>query len=232
MKSAVFAIVGMVLCLAAAGLGFFESMDDGAAARSPLAQTKFVQESRGTYIREHVIELPEDGGVWWTIAIHGDRNLSDPESRRLAANLGSVPRLQSLVAQTKRKDYVASDPWVRRWVPNVVTPCLIVMRNDGKAIFKASGANLTGDGETLADQIQVCIDERRWIAPVGDCTPDNCPYRVPNQPRPPQDQPRDFGPDLGPSARTSEHLLFVVASVGGLVLLGLVCLCAALVLRK
>lgn len=170
-------------------------------------------------IRERVIELPEDGSVWHTIAIYPSTNFQDSPSRTLAANLASTPRLQSLLAQTKKHTYTPADPWVRRWLPGVATPSLILMRHDGKAIYKASGANLPPDGEQIADDIQLCINERRWIQSVGNCTPDNCPNRDFERPR-----ILDKIPDLGPRnpgvlpAGLDEPLLLLLAA-GGVMLL-------------
>src|SRR5690606_28925291 len=46
-----------------------------------------VQELSQRLVREHVLELPEDAGVWHTIVVYPDRTPSDPASRRLAAAL-------------------------------------------------------------------------------------------------------------------------------------------------
>jgi hypothetical protein len=160
-------------------------------------------------VRDRVIELPEDGGVWHTILIYPDRNLSDAASRTLSANMASTPRLQSLVAQTKKHVYTPADPWVKRWMPTVPTPSLIVMRNDGGTIYKASGRNLPGDGEQIADDIQLCIYERRWIQRVGGCTPDNCPNV--ERPKILQNVP-DMGPSRnGGSAISADDILLLAA---------------------
>lgn len=156
-------------------------------------------------VREQVIDLPEDAGVWHTIVVYPDRTPSDPASRRLAAALAAEDRLRSLTAQTKTHVYATSDPlWKERLQRHYGTtaPALIVQRPDGRVCYKASGASLPGDAVTLADDI---------AAAIADCRPRPTPTPQPS----PAPQPPATIPDLSPGKPTTapdeSHVLWMIA---------------------
>jgi hypothetical protein len=173
----------------------------GSAPQSPsLVEPRLTAEARAPeLLRERVIDLPEDAGVWHTIVVYPSREPSDAASRRLAAALASDERLRSLTAQTKTHVYALSDVlWRERLQAHYgsASPALIVQRPDGRVCYKASGANLPTDPRQLADDVAAAIaDCRPKPAPQPTPTPAPAPSPAPQipdlSPRPPADTQDD-----------------------------------------
>jgi hypothetical protein len=174
-----------LLAVAAANAARFDE------PRPTSQDTQLAQEVRALsaeLLRERVIDLPEDAGVWHTIVVYPDRERSDTASRRLAAALASDERLRSLTAQTKTHIYALGDPlWRERLQQHYGSsaPALIVQRPDGRVCYKASGANLPSDPRALASDI---------AAAIADCRPKPSPAPSPA----PAPQPAPTIPDLAP----------------------------------
>lgn len=173
------------------------------AAHDALAER--VEQLSTQLIRERVVDLPEDAGVWHTIVVYPDRSPSDAASRRLAAALASEDRLRSLTAQTKTHVYAISDPlWRGRMQQHygVAAPALIVQRPDGRVCYKASGANLPADASVLADDV---------IAAIADCRPRPQPSPTPG----PAPSPAPVIPDVAPrtpaNSGDDSHVLWMIA---------------------
>jgi hypothetical protein len=181
-----FSFCGVLAMLAAAVANASRgALDEHPSQRQLAAQ---VQMLSAELLRERVIDLPEDAGVWHTIVVYPDRERTDAASRRLAAALASDERLQSLTAQTKTHVYALGDPlWRERLQQHygAAAPALIVQRPDGRVCYKASGANLPSDPRVLAGDV---------AAAIADCRPKPSPNPSPA----PAPSPAPTIPDLAP----------------------------------
>jgi hypothetical protein len=131
-----------------------------------------------TQRKDRVIQLPEDGQVWFTSVVYTNTRTDEP-SRRLAAMLASTPRLQSLIAQTRFNRWSETDSlYVYRYKSKIggEVPALFIQDHTGKVVYKVSGANLPNDGDTLADEIATAIEQcRPRPKPSPDVRPDEQP---------------------------------------------------------
>lgn len=173
----------------------------------PVFSNHFLQ--AGSFARDRVIELPEDGKTWHTVTLYDSDPPTSNASRRLKQNMLETPRLQSLVKQTKHHVYTPRSSWARRYDQRTQAPAVWVMTDDGKVVYKATAENLPHDGETLADEIQTQIDRHypRDCGPDG-CRPDSLFDRRPNS--------HQGIPDIRPTHVTQgsgNNLLVVVAIV-------------------
>jgi hypothetical protein len=150
--------------------------------------------------QERIINLPEDGSMWWTTIVLSNGQ----ESKSLEQKFSSDPRLISLLKQTKTAIYTPDDPMYRsRFVRyyGTITPQVIVQAPDGKIAYKASGSNIPSN---LADQIQYGIQ--------------NCRPKPEPEPVQPQPQPVDVIPDLNvpddkPVENETNVLLYLIPFV-------------------
>lgn len=131
-------------------------------AAPPAPQVQIIQAEP---VRERVLDLPEDGDVWQFVQVYGDRTRTGP-SQKLAAQVATTPRLQSLLAQTKHYEFGPDHWWVKQHLPGIKAPAVLLQTGDGRVVYKAGGDNLPPDGEVLADEIAQRISE---------CCPDDKP---------------------------------------------------------
>lgn len=198
-----FCVAGVIALLIMSGMSAWRpDAADQANAASVTSLEARVSELSSKVLREQVIDLPEDAGVWHTIVVYPSATPSDVASRRLASALASNDRLRSLAAQTKTHVYALGDPlWRERLQPHygAAVPALIVQRPDGKVCYKASGANLPGNAEQLADEV---------AAAIGNCRPRPEPQPAPS-PSPAPTIP-DIAPRPAPSGGSDTHALWMI----------------------
>lgn len=157
-----------------------------------------------------IVELPEDGQVWFTSLFVHDDWKNRPADRRLVADFDAIAPLQSLKAQTHFHVYTASDPNYReRFARDVnVLPCVLIQRANGEIVYKESGANVGCQPDGLARSIQAGI---RRHCPDGKCGP-----LPPPADEIPPDEPHETPPELPllPAAKTdAENPWLIVGCV-------------------
>lgn len=112
--------------------------------------------------REHVIELPEDGGQWSLTIVYATNDHSSPEDRRLRAAFWSSARLRSLVAQTNTTTYHPQDKlWQTKYRQEMgdTLPQVWLQDERGRLAYKASGANIPSYyPDQMADEMQLGVD--------------------------------------------------------------------------
>jgi len=218
-----FGAVGAAVCLALFGWMMFAPPppDPNADVRAQvITLTKAVNELKmPAVVKEKVLDLPEDGERWYTVAVYRDKKLTDASDRHLAAVLASTPRLLSLQAQTRVWVVDKSDPVYAAQYAKFLggqTPAVVIQSASGKLCYKASGANLPADGEALADEIAASIESCRPFRPKPK--PDETP-----KPNPPAN-PEGVIPDIRPAQPTQEEskpwgllafLLPILSGLGG-----------------
>ncbi len=155
---------------------------------------------------EQVIDLPEDGGAWYTtLFLHADWR-QRPQERQLAAWFASNPRLASLKAQTHWNVHTQKDRMYRaRWAHVVsVWPCVLLQTSDGKVRYKASGDNIPSN----ADQLASDITTRLFPCPKPKPKPNPTPAPDTNPVIP--DTTPDITPDAGPAGEDFPWALLIV----------------------
>ena len=163
-------------------------------------------------IQERVIDLPEDGGLWYLTLVYPDaEGKADPISRRVKTHFTTDPRLASLITQTRfHKVYPGHQTYEYRTKKSFGLSdgqtAVILQQPDGTVCYKATGENIPTESNVLADSI---------AAAIADCRPRPTPQPTP-QPVP--DQTPDIPDTVTPDAATSEEnlagLLFAAAAAG------------------
>lgn len=189
-----------VVVIAAAGFlvfGLSNTAPPAEAQQQSFDETKlaawFEQKFTETQHKDRVIQLPEDGAVWYFSAVYTNARTDEP-SRRVAAMIASTPRLQSLKAQTKFNEFAENNQlYVYRYRSKIggEVPAIFVQDSSGKVIYKCSGLNIPMDGESLADEISAAIEQCR-PQPSPDVRPTVNPVSVIPDIRP-NVQPADEG---------------------------------------
>lgn len=159
---------------------------------------------------ERIIELPEDGGAWWTTLImpSGDA-AADPVSRRVETMFATNTRLQSLLTQTRVNRYYPGHPMYDakyRPIYGSGQTAIVIQTPDGKVCYKATGENIPTDANVLADAIDKAI---------RDCRPRPNPEPTPT----PQPVP-DLTPTI-PDTVTPDGLANQENLAGALIALGI-----------
>lgn len=137
---------------------------------------------QGRVYRERIVNLPEDGHQWHTVFVLDDRN--SQVSRYLLAMFATDPQLRSLVAQTKTHEYTPNDRMYRARYAKAMggeMPQFWLIRDDGKACYKVSGARIPTDPTVMARDIQEMIAR----CPRPSPGPNPTPTPTPVQPVPP-----------------------------------------------
>lgn len=130
-------------------------------------------------VQERVIDLPEDGEMWFTsLFLHDDWQRDNQETMIVNA-FQSEPRLVKLKSQTIYNTYTESDPHYQQTFSEAITqlPAITVQRPDGTIVYKASGRNVPRSGNAIANSIERTSRRRCWRR--GWCEPDEQvePYR-------------------------------------------------------
>lgn len=166
-------------------------------------------------IAERVIELPDDGGLWQTVLVYSTPDRSTAADRRLAANWATTPRLQSLLAQTRKYEIEpghAWDYWIRNHLAGKPLPAVVVQKPSGEVVYRAGADALPVDGETQANQIAQMIADCRPLRPTPTPTP------TPVGPPPditPNIQPDGALPEGGDEMEWWVYGLIALSGLGG-----------------
>lgn len=187
-------------------------------------------------VQEHVVRLPDDGGLYWTIClVHKDWKQRQAD-RELVASFDADGRLASLKAQTKFSVVVEGDPlYAAHFAAAGKLPCLYVQTQEGRVLYKESGPQLVPTA-VRAERIFEIFDKRPWLRIRPWKRPRPCPEPGPCPgPEPGPDVVPDTDvdvdvviPDLGPpeeaeqSQEASWALLPGLAAAGAGVLTMLV----------
>lgn len=213
-------ITALASLLAAAGLvvmGVLEQLH----VDEPQTQTPAVVTAEPVPpIQERVINLPEDGGAWYSSLVVPEFSTrkNDPTARRVEAMFATNPRLVSLLAQTHFRRYWPSEPmwqskgWAEKYGIHAGDTAYILQmpasdNGYAKVAFKLTNdfpdtGDLAADGNTLADMIQRAIDDccprprpqpepSPAPQPVPDQTPNTIPDTKPNE-TPPNDEQQNL----------------------------------------
>jgi hypothetical protein len=205
-----------------------------AEVQSAFASTK----SRN--IRDHVIQLPEDGGKWQTMVIYGEQNRNSALDQRIQTMFASDARLQSLKSQTNYYEMGPLDPYVFSNYPTLPLPAIVVSRpqfatqvdangqqriyNTGhvEAVYRVYKEHIPADADKLARDIQTSLDlastsGRPCPRPTPTPTPTPQPTPQPNPNPPPVIIPPSTPDKPAPEEDKDSTVLgwIVVAAVAG-----------------
>lgn len=117
---------------------------------------------------EQVIDLPQDGGRYYT-------SIFLNEASNIPGWFQSDARLATLKAQTQFNVVQTSDPQFAERYGKAVTefPCVAITKADGSLIFKASGKNLPNNSADLVAMIRAAAAVKTQNAgPERYCQPD------------------------------------------------------------
>lgn len=172
-----------------------------------------------------VVELPEDGGTYHTVLCLHDQWRAIPKERELVAWFQTEPALVSLAAQTHYTQLVESDRvYAEKFAQSVPTlPAVLVMTNEGRVIYKASGPDTPG-GQQMAAELVGLFDKRPWLrilpwrrprtAPEPEpspCPDGQCPDQ--QKPQPPAADVAVDVPDLRPPEQPADSGVWIFAAV-------------------
>lgn len=130
-------------------------------------------------VQERVIDLPEDGDMWFTSLFLHDNWQQNRQETMVVNAFETDHRLIGLREQTIFNTYTQSDPHYQQTFSEAIPelPAITVQRPDGSVVYKASGPRIPRSGSAIADSIQKTSQRRCWRR--GNCEPDNSvqPYR-------------------------------------------------------
>ena len=130
-------------------------------------------------VRERVVDLPEDGNLYYTtVFVHADWR-KRPEERRLMVAFKVEPALVSLVAQTHFNLYTPNDPDYKERFEGVEVPCVLVQTESGEVIYKASGENIP-TASAMVGELVTFFDKRPWLRIRPWKRPRPCPTPDPD----------------------------------------------------
>lgn len=112
---------------------------------------------------DRIINLPEDGGAYYTsVFVHANWRVR-PADRTLLAWFGSNRRLLSLRSQTHYNVYTERTPLFKTRYSRTIKalPAVRVQAADGRVTYQSSVDNLPKSADGLADEIAGCIFKKR-----------------------------------------------------------------------
>lgn len=132
-----------------------------------------------------IVDLPEDGGKWYTVLCLHDKSLTNSQDRRLVGAFAADGRLQSLKAQTNMWMFDQDDRlWKSQYSRQMggELPQLWVIRSKegmdkGQVIYKVSGAATQIAPGDIGDEIEQAIKDH-----CPRPGPNPSPYRPPPTP--------------------------------------------------
>jgi hypothetical protein len=184
--------VPLALLLTGAVLMFIHNKDEQPATTNSNSRA---------LIREHVIDLPEDGLKWETIIVSDNKT---EQEQTLVSAFSTDPRLISLTEQTKFYILPSNHWWVRSRMPNQPHPMVVVQR--------PKPDNIPISSNVLAAEIQWAIDAAPVMAPCCPGEPVPVPAPVP-QPTPVLEDIRPKGPIV--ADKNLGYILIAAAGVAG-----------------
>jgi hypothetical protein len=203
--------VPLALLLTGAVLMFIHNKDEQPATTNSNSRA---------LIREHVIDLPEDGLKWETIIVSDNKT---EQEQTLVSAFSTDPRLISLTEQTKFYILPSNHWWVRSRMPNQPHPMVVVQRpkpdNAGATrVYHVTGANIPISSNVLAAEIQWAIDAAPVMAPC--CPGEPVPVPVPAPVPAPVPQPTPVLEDIRPKGpivadKNLGYILIAAAGVAG-----------------
>lgn len=186
--SIVLAVAAAVAYLVLSGLLYLDAKNSEKRYRNGLLSVKTTAEYAVSLaeINDRVIDLPEDGGKWYTTVLTNKQ--PTPRKAQVLAWFDRDPSLIKLKAQTHWHHYTPASAVygnLARAATNG-TPCVMVQDASGKVVYKSSGADVPATSLELV---------RGVIQRIRDCCP-VCPRPKP-RPDPLPDVP-DIVPDVVP----------------------------------
>lgn len=141
--------------------------------------------------RDRVVDLPDDGGYYYTsVFVHADWQ-SRPQERQLVASFEVEPALVSLKAQTNYNVTTTdSEIFKERWEGYVDAPAVVIQDEAGQVIWKASGTDIP-QAEAMAPELVQLFNKRPWLKLRPWKRPRPCPCPTPQ----PQPEPDKVKPD-------------------------------------
>jgi hypothetical protein len=155
-------------------------------------------------IEDRVIDLPEDGDLWHLVVVSDN----SAGAATLHQSIAKSPRIANLTTQVKLHAWPSSHWWVKQYLGGEALPIVLLTTEAGQSIYKASGRNLPGNAEELADEMESAI----WAYDCPDCT--TSPTR-PNSKIPDMRGPNSGGGATPPLDGTTIGLLLLMALAGG-----------------
>jgi hypothetical protein len=121
--------------------------------------------------QDRIINLPEDGNVFYTSLFLPANWQKDGKSRTLRAWFDTQYQLSSLKSQTHFNVVTNADPqWNAKYASTVtVLPCIALTDSKGTVYYKASGETIPPSPTKLASAIDVSIEKR--------CPNRRCPWK-------------------------------------------------------
>lgn len=169
------------------------------------ADVEAVSQQVAAPVEKQIIELPEDGSWYWATVFLSKEWRTNSQERELVAWWASNQRLVSLKAQTRFKFFTDNDPMYKLRFSRSVTslPCVMIQDGvTGRAVYKASGANLPKSANALADDIQECFPR-----------PNPCPRPTPDVKPDPKPDPAPVIPDVKPAPQDDDVAFWIVLAL-------------------
>lgn len=138
-------------------------------------------------VEQRIVNLPEDGKLYYTSLFLPANWQADPKSRELRAWFDTNVTLASLRSQTHFNVVTTADAqWRTKYAPSVgQVPCIALTDAAGDVVFKACSGNIPNDAKVLATAVSTAVSKR-------------CPNRRCPTPEPVKPEPEPVQPDTAP----------------------------------